>query len=318
MATEDTRHRLLRYLNDAHAAEQGGLVALEHIAGEATSPELKTVIADHARVTRAQADRLAARIEALGGKVEAAKSAVNTLIATGSQFTNVFHDAADKRTQDVVKAYSLEHFEVGMYTALAAYAETIGDEETAWLARVIRSEEEQAGERLIALVPGLAASAVARTVEGKQAAKAVQGVSRPAGTSVGKSRLPFWGAATAGVGLGALVIVRLLRSDNESKEHEVSQTAKTGGVVGETLFPHENVSVPATGREETGDPLGGAAHDLTGEEAKAARAAARHVAGKNTSEERETMYADAAESNEAGSMAHPTGQENRNPIGEPK
>jgi hypothetical protein len=85
------------------------------------------------------------------------------------------------------------------------------------------------------------------------------------------------------------------------------------------LFPRENVSVPATGRDETHDPLGGAAHDLTGEEAKAARAAARHVAGgKNTSEERETMYADAAESNEAGSMAHPTGQENRNPVGELK
>jgi len=313
MATEDARHRLLRYLNDAHAAEQGGLVALEHIAGEATSPELKTVIAEHADLTGAQADRLAARIKALGGTVEAAKSAVNTLIATGSQIANVFHDAADKRTQDVIKAYSLEHFEVGMYTALAAYAETIGDEETAWLARVIRSEEEQAGGRLIALIPGLAASAVARTVEGKQAASAVAGVSpRPA-----KSRLPFWGATAAGLGVGALVVARLLRGgdDNESETYQMSQpeTTRDAG-----LFPHENVPVAATGREETQDPLGGASHDLTGEEAKAVRAAARHVGGKNTSEEREAMYEDASESNEAGSMAPPTGQENRNSVGEPE
>jgi ferritin-like metal-binding protein YciE len=250
MATEDTRHRLLRYLNDAHAAEQGGLVALEHIAGEATSPELKNVIADHARVTRTQADRLAARIEALGGKVEAAKSAVNTLIATGSQFTNVFHDAADKRTQDVVKAYSLEHFEVGMYTALAAYAETIGDEETAWLARVIRGEEEQAGERLIALIPGLAASAVARTVEGKQAARSCRSKRfplRPARRAGAKSRLPFWGAATAGVGLGALVIVRLLRSNNESEEHEVSQTAKTAALLTKLCFRAKTFPCPRPG-----------------------------------------------------------------------
>lgn len=340
MATEDTRHRLLRYLNDAHAAERGGLVALEHIAGEATSPELKTVVADHARVTHTQADRLAARIEALGGKVEAAKSAVNTLIAAGSQVTNVFHDAADKRTQDVIKAYSLEHFEVGMYTALAAYAETIGDEETAWLARVIRSEEEQAGERLIALVPGLAASAVARTVEGKQAANAVQGVQRPA--ERGKSRLPFWGAATVGIGAGALLALRLLRrsdDDNEGKTNQVNQSVRPGdGAFTETvvlnastdvlpvvpsdqvavLSPHENVATLATGREEASDPLGGASHDLSGAEAQVVRAAARHVAGKNTSEERETMYDDAAESGQAGSMARPTGQENRNTVGEPE
>ncbi len=317
MATEDTRHRLLRYLNDAHAAEQGGLVALEHVAGEATSTELKTVLADHARVTRAQADRLASRIKALGGKVEAAKSAVNTLIAAGSQITNVFHDAADKRTQDVIKAYSLEHFEVGMYTALAAYAETIGDEETAWLARVIRSEEEQAGERLIALIPGLAASAVARTVEGKRAASAVQG----AAATGGNSRLPFWGAATVGIGAGALLALRLLRAGgggDEGKINEVSQPARPDHAGGENPPVHENVAMPATGREETVDPLGGASHDLTGAEAKVVRAAARHVEGKNTSEERETMYDDAAESGQAGAMAQPTGQENRNPVGEPQ
>ena len=314
MATEDARHRLLRYLNDAHAAEQGGLVALEHIAGEASGSELKSLITDHAQVTRTQADRLARRIEALGGKVEVAKSAVNTLIATGSQIANVFHDAADKRTQDVIKAYSLEHFEVGMYTALAAYAETIGDEETAWLARVIRSEEEQAGARLLALIPTLAASAVARTVQGKQAANAVQGIPVPPRST---SRVPFWGATAAGLGVGALVVARLLRGggDNESEIKEMSEpaTSRDAG-----LFPHENVPVAATGREEAQDPLGGASHDLTGEEAKAVRAAARHVGGKNTSEEREAMYEDASESNEAGSMAQPTGQENRNSVGEPE
>ena len=76
----------------------------------------------------------------------------------------------------------------------------------------------------------------------------------------------------------------------------------------------EDASPVATGREEGHDPLG-TTHTLPAHEAKYVRAAARHVKGKNTSVEREHMYDDASESNESGSMPHPTGQEDRNPVG---
>lgn len=162
---EDKNKRLLRYLNDAYASEQGGLMALKDIAGETDDPEVRSVVSEHIRVTESQADRLEARIRSLGGgKAEAkGKSMVNTAIAKGSHYTNIFHDKEDKHTQDLVKAYSLEHFEIGMYTSLESYASAIGDTETAGLARMIIREEQQAAEQMERLIPQVAVAAVRKT-----------------------------------------------------------------------------------------------------------------------------------------------------------
>ncbi len=168
MATEDRKERLVRYLNDAHAAEEGGLAALKDIAREADDPDVRRAVDDHARVTRTQISRLETRIRELGGGKAAGKGLVDTALAKGSQLVNAFHDKEDKQTQDVIKAYSLEHFEIGMYTSLRAYAEAIGDKETARLAGTLIGEEQQAAERLQRLIPRLAASAVNRTAAGSR------------------------------------------------------------------------------------------------------------------------------------------------------
>ena len=104
-----------------------------------------------------------------------------------------------------------------------------------------------------------------------------------------------------GVGAVAWVGAALKRKGSDSSRD-------TASVLQEDALP------AATGREETNDPLG-TAHTMPAQEAKYVRAAARHVKGKNTSVEREHMYDDADESGESGSMAHPTGQEDRNPVG---
>ncbi len=160
---EDVKERLLRYLNDAHAAEDGALASLKDIAAEATDPDVRQAVTEHIAVTQSQADRLEARILALGGDKAQGKSIVNTIIGKGSSLLNIFHDKEDKQTQDVIKAYSLEHFEVGMYTSLKAYADAVGDNETAQLAQTIMAEEQQAGERLLRLIPQVAVAAVAKT-----------------------------------------------------------------------------------------------------------------------------------------------------------
>jgi len=160
---EDVKERLLRYLNDAHAAEDGALASLKDIAAEATDSAVRQAVTEHIAVTQSQADRLKARILALGGDKAEGKSIVNTIIGKGSSLLNIFHDKEDKQTQDVIKAYSLEHFEVGMYTSLKAYADAVGDNETAQLAATIMAEEQQAGERLLRLIPQVAVAAVANT-----------------------------------------------------------------------------------------------------------------------------------------------------------
>ncbi len=73
---------------------------------------------------------------------------------------NAFHNQEDKQTQDTIKAYSFEHFEIGAYTSLKAYADAIGDYETAQLADTIIGEEQLAAERLQRIIPQLATAAV--------------------------------------------------------------------------------------------------------------------------------------------------------------
>jgi len=153
---EDTRKRLLRYLNDAHAMEAGGLVSLQDIADRVTYPDARHVATDLCSVAKTQIARLAQRIEALGGTVSGNKTLFNSALAKGNRLTNAFHDQADKETQDIMKAYALSHLEVAAYTSLREYAQAIGDTDTAWLAQSLIEEEERAANRLYVLIPDLA------------------------------------------------------------------------------------------------------------------------------------------------------------------
>lgn len=160
---EDVKDRIVRYLQDAHAAEDGALSSLKDIAAEATNADFKTAVEEHAAVTQSQADRLATRLAALGGDKSHGKSLINSIIAKGSDLLNIFHDKEDKQTQDAIKLYALENFEVATYTALKAFADSVGDYETAQLADTILAEEQLAAERILRVVPQIAKSAVANT-----------------------------------------------------------------------------------------------------------------------------------------------------------
>ena len=160
---EEPKVRMLRYLADAYAVEEGGLKSLEGISEEADVDEMKSAVNEHIEISRTQMTRLGDRIRALGGDVSKAKSVVNTVIGKLSELANAFHDNEDKLTQDLIKAYSLEHFEVGMYTSLRAFANEVGDHETAQLADAFVAEEQLAAERLLRLIPEMAKRAVAKT-----------------------------------------------------------------------------------------------------------------------------------------------------------
>ena len=157
---EDVKKQLLRYLNDSYAAEVGGKASLTDLAALATDAALKQAVEEHITVTQSQADRIAARILALGGDKSEPKGLLNEVLAKASGIVNAFHSHEDKQTQDTIKAYSFEHFEIGAYTSLKAFADSIGDHETAQLADTIIGEEQLAAERLLRLVPQLATSAL--------------------------------------------------------------------------------------------------------------------------------------------------------------
>ncbi len=90
---ETSQDRVIRYLTDLHAAEVGGLKSLQTLAAEATNSDLKSAATTHISESQSQADRLEARITALGGKVSGSKDVVNSIVSLGSAVLNIFHDA---------------------------------------------------------------------------------------------------------------------------------------------------------------------------------------------------------------------------------
>jgi len=157
---ENTKEQLLRYLNDSYAAEVGGVASLNDLAALATDSDLKQAVTDHIAVTQSQVDRVKARILALGGDVSEPKGALNSILAKASGVLNIGHSHEDKQTQDTIKSFAFEHFEIGAYTSLMAYANAIGDSETAQLAQTIIGEEQMAAERLLRLIPQIAVAAL--------------------------------------------------------------------------------------------------------------------------------------------------------------
>ncbi len=157
---ENTKDQLLRYLNDSYAAEVGGLVSLKDLAALATDPGLKQAVEEHITVTQSQADRISARILALGGDKSEPKGILNEVLAKAGSILNIGHSHEDKQTQNTIKSYSFGHSEVGAYTSLHAFADAIGDTETAQLAQTIIGEEQMAAERLLRLIPQLALAAL--------------------------------------------------------------------------------------------------------------------------------------------------------------
>ncbi len=161
---EDTKAQLLRYLNDSYAAEVGGVASLRDLAAETTDADVKQAVEQHITVTQSQADRVSARILALGGDKSEPKGILNQFLAKASGAVNIFHSKEDKQTQDLIKAYAFEHFEIGAYTSLHAYANAIGDAETAQLAQTIIGEEKSAAEQFQRLIPQLAVASVGNAV----------------------------------------------------------------------------------------------------------------------------------------------------------
>lgn len=158
----ETKDRMIHYLQDANAAEVGILEMLEDAVG-LLDERAKAIVREHMERTKSHAKRLEERLEALGGDRSGSKGFLNTLMAKIGSKMDVGHDEIDRQTMCLIKLYATEHLERGMYESMAAFAESIGDGETATLAREIQKEEEMAGERIYPLISQYAAEAVGAT-----------------------------------------------------------------------------------------------------------------------------------------------------------
>lgn len=150
---ESPNERLIRYLQDAHAAEIGIADMFEKFVNETNDTDIAhELFREHLSVTKSQALRLEDRLRELESAPNDARGFFNNLMAKVGEIMSSGHDTYDRATRNLIQAYATEHFEQGMYASLVAYAEANGDEVTADLAEEILSEEEEAALKIFPLI----------------------------------------------------------------------------------------------------------------------------------------------------------------------
>jgi ferritin-like metal-binding protein YciE len=164
--------KLIQYLNEALGKENELETALHAHASMTTRAGYKRRLHDHLRETKRHASIVERRIKQLGGQPEpvptpgpqalakgasaavdlasravaAAQGPLHAIRGTGEQ---------EKMLKNAKSEYSNEHEEIATYTAIETLADSLGDSETAKLARAIRREEQRMAHFLERLIPTL-------------------------------------------------------------------------------------------------------------------------------------------------------------------
>ncbi len=161
---ETTQERMVRYLQDAYGVEQGLINKLQDMADEVKDVEVARLFLEHRLQTQEQATRLEARIRAYGEEPSTGKGWMMQAAAKISDAIGSLHDKEDKTVQDLMQAFGTENFECAVYEAMEAYANAIGDTETAALAKLHKGQEAETAQKLWPHIARTSAAAVQAAV----------------------------------------------------------------------------------------------------------------------------------------------------------
>ena len=171
--------KLIQYLNEAYGKEKELETALQAHIAMTTKDTYRKRLQEHLRETKGHAREVERRIKQLGGKAEAGpiSSGPDVVAEAATGLTAVASKAvaaaqgplhalrgtgqAEKMLKNARTEYHNEFEEIGFYAGIESLAETVGDKDTAKLARSIRREEERMAKFLEKQIAQLA-KAVAR------------------------------------------------------------------------------------------------------------------------------------------------------------
>jgi ferritin-like metal-binding protein YciE len=166
--TRDTK--LIQYLNEAYGKEKELETALQAHISMTTRPPYKKRLQQHLKETKGHARAVERRIKQLGGKAELVEApgpvgeAASAVTAVASKAVSAAKGPlhalrgtgeAEKMLKNAKTEYWNEFEEIATYSAIETLADTVGDQDTAKLARGIRREEERMAKFLEGQIPVL-------------------------------------------------------------------------------------------------------------------------------------------------------------------
>jgi ferritin-like metal-binding protein YciE len=167
--------KLVEFLNEAYAKEKQLETSLQAHAEVTTHDGYAKRLKDHLKETKSHATQLSRRIKQLGGTPATVSvpgpDSVGRLAESVSEKLTKAKAAAhgpmqavrgageqEKMLHNARMEYADEAHEIATYTVIDSLATTVGDKETAKLARTIRSDEERMQKFLADLLPELSAN----------------------------------------------------------------------------------------------------------------------------------------------------------------
>jgi ferritin-like metal-binding protein YciE len=171
-----SQDKIVQYLNEAHAMEQGLVRDLQAQIGMAPRGRFRQGLEQHLRETRSHAKRVRTRLNELdhGGNpvqfgIGLVQSVIGQAVALGKSPLSLLRGTGgdEKVLKNAKDACAAESLEIATYTALERLAEAIGDRRTVELCRSIRTDEERMLKRLLDELPRLTDGVVDSEIRGE-------------------------------------------------------------------------------------------------------------------------------------------------------
>jgi len=138
--------QLVKHIDEAYAMEQNVLRMLDGMIKTTDDAEMRQDLERHKAETEEQAARLRQRLDAHGSTPSMVKEAGGIV---GALMKGVLDMARPEKVgRNARDGYATEHMEIASYQLLERVATRAGDEETAWVARENRSEEEAMARKI--------------------------------------------------------------------------------------------------------------------------------------------------------------------------
>jgi ferritin-like metal-binding protein YciE len=193
--------KIVQYLNEAYGKEKELETALQAHIAMTTKTAYKKRLREHLKETKAHARNVERRIKQLGGQAQlvpgpgpvgdaagAVTAAAGKAMAAAKGPIHMLRGTSEteKMLRNARDEFWNEFEEIAMYTTIETLAETVGDKDTAKLARGIKREEERMAKFLERQIPVLTKS-VARE-EIPAAERLTNGGRRRSSRSTSRSR----------------------------------------------------------------------------------------------------------------------------------